>query len=149
MVHARDAAAEATELRDRYIADRRSFITETVFSHPSKVDLVRDAIAAGYRVHLRVLIAPVELCVARVEQRVREGGHDVPVERIRARHGRLWHHLAAAIGLAYESRIYDSSGQRGRPFLEVARYHLGVPLGPPEWPSWTPPELSGRQGDRA
>ena len=33
-------------------ADRTSFVTETVFSHPSKVDLVRAAAAAGYQVTL-------------------------------------------------------------------------------------------------
>ncbi len=39
-----DAADEASRLaadhRSRLIAQRRSFATETVFSHPSKVDLV-------------------------------------------------------------------------------------------------------------
>lgn len=141
--HAYDAAAEAAALRERYLADRRSFVTETVFSHPSKVELVRRAVAAGYRVHLRVLIVPVELSVARVEQRMREGGHGVPIGKVRARHARLWGHVAAAIDLTYESRVYDASGQQGRPFVEVARYHLGVPLGVPDWPSWAPQELRG------
>jgi predicted ABC-type ATPase len=141
VAHAYDAARDAAALRERYIAERRSFITETVFSHPSKVSLVRDAVDAGYRVHLRVLIVPVELSVARVRQRVAEGGHDVPVEKIRARHARLWSHVAEAIELASDTRVYDSSGQRGRPFLEVARYQLGAPLGRPIWPDWAPWEL--------
>jgi predicted ABC-type ATPase len=131
-------------LRERYLADRRSFVTETVFSHPSKVELVRRAAQAGYRVHLRVLMVPVELAVARVGQRVREGGHAVPVTKIRERHARLWSHVADAIGLASESRVYDASGQRGRPFLEVSRYSLGGPLREPDWPSWTPRELRER-----
>lgn len=142
--HAYAAADEAARLRERYIADRRSFITETVFSHPSKVALVRQATREGYRVHLRVLIVPVDLAVARVEQRVREGGHSVPGEKIRERHARLWTHVAGAIDLAYESRVYDASGQRGRPFLEVARYILGVPHREPAWPAWAARELRGR-----
>lgn len=36
-------------MRDQLLGERRSFITETVFSHPSNVDLVRRAVAAGYR----------------------------------------------------------------------------------------------------
>jgi predicted ABC-type ATPase len=143
MLHAYEAAAEAADLRDRYLHDRRSFITETVFSHPSKVALVRRAITAGYRVHLRVLIVPVELSVARVAQRVAEGGHDVPVAKIRERHARLWAHVTEAIGLAYESRVYDASGQRGRPFVEVARFSLGVRHATPDWPTWAPRELRG------
>ena len=142
--HAYAAADEAARLRERYLADRRSFITETVFSHPSKVELVRRAAQAGYRVHLRVLMVPVDLAVARVDQRVREGGHAVPVTKIRERHARLWEHVSDAIGLAFESRVYDASGQRGRPFLEVARYSLGVVHREPDWPTWTPRELRER-----
>jgi len=142
--HAYAAAEEAARLRDRYLHERRSFITETVFSHPSKVELVRSAAGLGYRVHLRVLMVPVELSVARVEQRASEGGHDVPRSKIVERHARLWALVADAIGIAYESRVYDSSGQRGRPFIELARYRLGVVDGQPEWPSWTPNELRDR-----
>jgi predicted ABC-type ATPase len=49
MAHAYEAAAEAAALRDRYVTDRRSFITESVFSQPSKPVLVQRAVAAGYR----------------------------------------------------------------------------------------------------
>jgi predicted ABC-type ATPase len=142
--HAYEAAAEAARLRERYLDERRSFVTETVFSHPSKVELVRQASRLGYRVHLRVLMTPVELSVARVEQRVRKGGHDVPETKTRTRHARLWTHVVAAIGLAYESRVYDASGQRGRPFVELARYSLGVLHREPDWPGWTPQELRDR-----
>lgn len=142
--NAYEAAREAARLRERYLDARRSFITETVFSHGSKVDLVRHASRLGYRVHLRILMVPVELAVTRVELRVRKGGHGVPEAKIRERHARLWAHVAEAIGLAYESRVYDSSQQRGRPFIEVARYSLGVLHREPDWPTWTPMELRGR-----
>ena len=48
----REAAVEAAGQRERYIRNGRSFCTETVFSHPSKLDLVRTAIASGYEVNL-------------------------------------------------------------------------------------------------
>jgi predicted ABC-type ATPase len=137
-----DAAAEAAALRERYIADRRSFITESVFSHHSKVELVTRAVEAGYRVHLRVLIVPVDLSVARVAQRVVDGGRDVPEDKIRQRHQRLWAHVVEAIDVAYTTRVYDSSGQTGRDFVEVARYQYGTLLGDPRWPGWAPSELS-------
>lgn len=137
-----EAAAEAAALRDRYITNRRSFITETVFSHPSKVELVAEAVEAGYRVHLRVLIVPVDLSVARVSQRVLEGGHDVPEDKIRQRHERLWQHVVGAINLAYDTRVYDSSGQTGQDFVEVARYRYGTLLGKASWPDWVPDELT-------
>jgi predicted ABC-type ATPase len=145
VARAYDAAAEAAAVRERYLADRRSFITETVFSHPSKIDLVTRAVEAGYRVHLRVLIVPVDLSVARVAQRVLEGGHDVPEAKIRQRHERLWTHVVDAIDAAYETRLYDSSGQSGQDFVEVARYQYGAVLGETRWPGWAPAELTGEQ----
>jgi predicted ABC-type ATPase len=145
VARAYDAAEEAAAVRERYLADRRSFITESVFSHRSKVDLVTRAVEVGYRVRLRVLIVPADLSVARVAQRVLEGGHDVPEDKIRQRHERLWAHVVDAIDTAYETRVYDSSGQSGQDFVEVARYQYGAMLGGPRWPEWTPSELTGEQ----
>jgi predicted ABC-type ATPase len=73
-----DAAALADQARDAMITRRSSFITEAVFSHPSRVDLVARAIAAGYRVTLYVLLIPEDLATARVADRVAHGGHAVP-----------------------------------------------------------------------
>ena len=42
------AARIAEQLRNALIADRRSFIAETVFSHPSKLALIRRAQANGF-----------------------------------------------------------------------------------------------------
>jgi predicted ABC-type ATPase len=138
MRHAHDAAAQAAEVRDRLLAQRRSFITETVFSHPSKVELIVSAGAAGYLVYLHVILVPVELALARVLQRVGEGGHDVPDEKVRERYQRLWSHVAAAIPQTYEATVYDAGGGR---FVAVARYEYGVLVGAPSWPGWTPAAL--------
>ncbi|OLT31214.1 hypothetical protein BJF84_04380 [Rhodococcus sp. CUA-806] len=79
--HAYEAPRIAETQRRERIAQQRSFITETVFSHPSKVKLVSDAVGAGYLVHLHIIIVPVELTVQRVTERVRRGGHAVPEGR--------------------------------------------------------------------
>jgi predicted ABC-type ATPase len=138
LAHGHDASRIASTVHDRMLADRRSFITETVFSHPSKVDLVEQATAHGYLVHLHVLLVPVELSVARVVQRVSEGGHDVPVDKIRQRHQRLWAHVAAAIGHSYETCLWDATGPR---FIQVARFLYGQPVEVGDLPAWTPKAL--------
>lgn len=122
------------------IASHRSFATETVFSHPSKVALVEAAVAAGYLVTLHVVMLPVDLAVARVSSRVAVGGHDVPIDKIRDRHRRLWAHVASAVPLVDEAIVYDNSAAR-RPFHVVARFAHGIPVGDTAWPAWTPPEL--------
>lgn len=79
--HAYDASRAAAEERTHLMVAGRSFITETVFSHPSKLDLVGDAIARGYLVHLHVMLVPVEVSVRRVAERVREGATPSPKRR--------------------------------------------------------------------
>ena len=135
-----EAARLAAEERTRRIGVRTSFATETVFSHPSKLDLLRAARAAGYRVTLHVVTVPVDLAVARVTNRVSVGGHFVPQDKIRERYGRLFVVLAEAVGVAHEMFVYDNS-RAATPFREVAGFldgHLG---GTPTWPAWMPDPL--------
>lgn len=63
-----------------------SFAFETTLSGRVYASLIPRWRAAGYRVKLFFLRLPsVELAIARVKQRVREGGHDVPEAVIRRR----------------------------------------------------------------
>lgn len=137
-------AAEVSELaaqiRTDLIAQRASFITETVFSHPSKVELVRQAQAAGYQVWLHVVLIPEELAVERVADRVDDGGHHVPETKIRQRYQRLWTFVAQAARLADQTVFHDNSSLDD-PLRPIATFHHGSAVGVPQWPLWTPPAL--------
>lgn len=135
-----DAAAVAAERRAHLLAGRTSFVTETVFSHQSKLDLVNDARAAGYLVTLHVVLVTEELAVARVANRVEFGGHAVPEDKVRARFHRLWPLVAKAIAVADTAFVYDNS--RIKPaFRVVATFHHGTLVGEVNWPPWTPVPL--------
>jgi predicted ABC-type ATPase len=140
--HAYDAALLAADTRDRLIELGRSFIAETVFSHPSKLELVRTAQDADYTVALHVVLVPEDLAVERVKRRVLHGGHDVPEDKIRERHRRLWTLVTTAIELADSTTIYDNSKRRG-PRI-VAQLNSGVMVGSPAWPQWAPELLRQR-----
>ncbi len=60
-----------------------SVIYETVLSHPSKLDIIKAYKKHGYQI-ISVFVSPCnpEINIERVEQRVREGGHNVPKEKI-------------------------------------------------------------------
>lgn len=139
--HAYDAARIAEAQRRDRIAEGTSFISETVFSHPSKVQLVADAVEAGYLVHLHVIMVPVELTVQRVLERVRRGGHVVPEQKIRDRYDRLWEHVSTAIRLADVAEVLDNSSAR-MPFRACARFAHGALIGSASWPVWTPAALN-------
>ena len=139
--HAYAAARLAAQRRTELLANRVSFATETVFSHESKVELIRSAVADGYLVALHVILIPEDLAVARVENRVENGGHDVPEEKVRSRHRRLWTHIGEAIALTSETHIYDNTSARV-PFRLLATFRNGVLIADPKWPLWTPAELT-------
>jgi predicted ABC-type ATPase len=138
--HAYDASEAAAADRARRLRKRSSFITETVFSHPSKVELVRQFVAAGYLVTLHVVVIPEELSVRRVQHRVALGGHAVPERKVRERYQRLWPLVVEARQLADATYVYDNS-TAARPFRLMASYESGRVLGAPSWTSWTPAVL--------
>ncbi|MDR7092406.1 zeta toxin family protein [Hydrogenophaga laconesensis] len=128
--------------RTACLAAGESFVSETVFSHPSKLDLLVAARAAGFLVILLIVCVddPRHLLV-RVQQRMLEGGHSVPPERILARYPRTLANLARAIPLADLALLYDTSGPRNRVVQQprlVARCRAGRVLwkNPVRWPAW-------------
>ncbi len=116
----RDARAQqiANHRRDVCFRERRSFAFETVMSHPSKIDEMRAAKAAGYQlVFIGVALQEPELSVQRVALRVSEGGHDVPEDRIIARYHRTLALMPEAIGLADRALLFDNSDSDAGPML--------------------------------
>jgi predicted ABC-type ATPase len=142
MGHAYDALRLADQTRAQLIAMGQPFITETVCSHDSRLDLIADAKAAGYHVALHVVMVPVDLSVVRVRARVAAGGHDVPERKIRERHVRLWPIVADAIPMCETATCWDNSSHDGPD--KVAEFIDGTPVGAPRWPTWAPEAFGAR-----
>ena len=105
------ARAWADERRAALLEAGQSFVSETVFSHESKLALITHAQQCGFAVVLLVVcLDDPQRLLARVHQRVREGGHAVPAERILARYPRTLSHLARAVRLADLALLYDTGG---------------------------------------
>ena len=132
-----DAAKIAERLRYELLHAGISFCFETVFSHPSKIDFLAEAKALGYEIVLVFIHLQMdELNLARVAQRVNEGGHKVPVKKIISRIPRTLKHIQSSLPLADKAQLYDNSSSE-LPFQLVARLGNGAliqaadPL--PEW----------------
>ena len=105
-----EASRQWADRRRAELLDARTgFVSETVFSHESKLSLISHAQALGFQVALYVVAVndPVRL-LARVSQRVAEGGHPVPPERILQRYPRTMTNLKTAVRVADISFIFDS-----------------------------------------
>jgi predicted ABC-type ATPase len=136
----RRAFEDAERLRTALVAARLSFCTETVFSDPAgaKLRFLEEARARGFAVFLVFIgLDGPALAVARVAQRVHQGGHDVPDAKVRARFPRTLANLRAAVPMVDEVFLFDNSSY-DRPYRVVAVYRDGrlVSRHPP-LPPWT------------
>jgi predicted ABC-type ATPase len=124
-VHAYAASQVAADMREMSLRSGTDFATETVFSHESKLALLHDARARGYRVTLVFFhLATPELNVARVAQRVAGGGHSVPIEKILSRRMRVMTLIREALLAADEAVVLDNSDD-AQPFTVLARLQRG------------------------
>lgn len=123
--HSYEAAILAEKERFRLLEDGQTFCFETVFSHPSKLDFVARAKAAGFIIKIFYFhLASMELNLARVASRVKVGGHKVPADKIKTRLPRTLKLVAASVGLADELHLVDNSSAE-RPYRRLAFWRNG------------------------
>jgi predicted ABC-type ATPase len=104
-----EARLWADQRRAELLDAGQSFVSETVFSHESKLVLIQEAQQLGFFVMLIVVcLDDPKRLLARVAGRVTEGGHAVPPERILARYPRTLANLSVAVRLADLAILYDS-----------------------------------------
>lgn len=121
-----EAASFAERIRNEQFYRGNSFCFETVFSHKSKIDFVAKAKALGYEVVLYYFhLDTPELNEARVFQRVNEGGHNVPAEKIHSRIPRAVENIAQALLLVDKAKLIDNTSQ-DNPFSTVALVEKGA-----------------------
>lgn len=137
------AAKLAEKLRLSLLHSGASFCFETVFSHPSKIDFLATAKALGYEIILVYIhLQNDELNQARVIQRVNEGGHNVPADKIISRIPRTMANVRDALPLVDIANFYDNSSH-SQPFLSVALLQKGqITKQVDELPAWAEDMLS-------
>jgi len=122
------AAAElADALRRQLVAQRESFVFETVFSDPAgdKVKFLQDAADKGYNVVLCFIGLPdADISEERVSMRVSQGGHDVPTDKLVSRYPRTLQNLRLALQSLPHVLIFDNS-DLSQPFREILRSENG------------------------
>jgi predicted ABC-type ATPase len=144
--HSYDAARLAEQQRNRLLLSGASFCFETVYSHPSKIDFVARAKALGYQVIMVMIhLDSVQLNQARVAERVSEGGHGVPENKVIRRIPRMLAHVKASLPLCDVIRVYDNSFADNPfvPVFSIADGRLEPHLEP--LPDWAKVLVSGAQ----
>tara|TARA_R110002094_G_scaffold138048_3_gene129503 strand:+ start:1644 stop:2237 length:594 start_codon:yes stop_codon:yes gene_type:complete len=120
-----EASKVAEILREQLLREGANFCFETVFSHRSKIDFVAEAKALGYEINLVFIhLESADLNIARISERVTEGGHNVPCEKVIARIERALVHVCQAIALCDVVMVLDNSSL-DNPFKKVAQVKGG------------------------
>ena len=106
-------------LRKKLLSEKKKFSFETVFSHPSKLDIMREAANNGYKVYLYFISTESpEINKYRVDLRKKRGGHNVDEDKIFSRYYRSLEQLYDACQIAYQVFFWDNStnGQNAKMF---------------------------------
>ncbi|MBQ3005346.1 MAG: zeta toxin family protein [Clostridia bacterium] len=105
-----EAAQYATALRENAVKNNRDFTFETVLSSPRNVELLKNAKVSGYQIEVVfVLTANPQINVLRVAERVKNGGHDVPKDKIVSRYYKSLDNLSKLLKISDVMWVVDNS----------------------------------------
>jgi predicted ABC-type ATPase len=110
------AGREVLRLTEEHLKQRQSFAVKTTLSGKNYLRLMRYArdISRGFEVTLIYIgTGNVEINLARIAERVRAGGHNVPEVDIRRRYLRSLENLPVAAKNADHVLLFDNSHQQG------------------------------------
>ena len=104
------AAKYCTELRERCLRERTSFVFETVMSSDEKVNFIFKAKQAGFFIRLfYISTSHPSINAARIANRVMKGGHDVPITKIISRYYKSITKCKLVSSIVDRLYVYDNS----------------------------------------
>lgn len=104
------AANYCSELRETCLAEKKSFVFETVFSAQDKIDFVLRAKEAGFFIRIFFIsTSNPAINASRIAKRVMEGGHDVPITKIISRYNKSIQNCRIVSSIIDRLYVYDNS----------------------------------------
>ena len=114
------AAQKATQMREEAVKNRQDFTFETVLSSPRNVELLKRAKKCGYWIEVVfVLTSNVEINVLRVKNRVKNGGHNVPEDKIRSRYIKSLKNLSELLKFSDVVKVIDNSTDKAELLISL------------------------------
>ena len=108
-----DAAQIATSLRESLMESGEDFTFETVLSTRRNLELLTKAKQKGFFIKaFYVITIDPKINVVRVSDRVKDGGHDVPEDKISSRYYKSRDLVPELISICDVVHIYDNTGDK-------------------------------------
>jgi len=112
------AAQFAEKWREDCLKNRKSLIFETVLSAPDKIDFIQRAKQQGFFIRLFFIGTDnPQINASRVAQRVMQGGHDVPIQKIITRYYKSIANCSLLSKTVDRLYVYDNSIENELPEL--------------------------------
>ncbi len=121
-----------------YIQQQNSFIVESTISGRIYLNYLKQAKEAGFKtILIYVALSSAELSAERVNARIADGGHSIPIEDIKRRYPRSFENLHTHIQACDLTYIYDNSEY----YKSIAAYRDGILHRNLMIPGWLQPYL--------
>lgn len=116
------ASVASDFIRQNLLLEKKSFSFETVMSSEDKIDFLKKSQEMGFRTYLYFIATQdSSINVSRVQNRVSQGGHSVPLDKIVSRYIRSLDLLIEAIKYSNRAFIFDNSGQDSFCIAEISQ----------------------------
>lgn len=104
----------------KHLENGQSFAIETTLSGRNYLEMMVRARTLGFEVVLIYIgTEDVNINLSRIQQRVRDGGHDVPENDVRRRYERSLDHLPLAVQRADHTLLFDNSTEAAYQLIGV------------------------------
>jgi predicted ABC-type ATPase len=135
--HSYEGALISSFLR-HYLQEKKiDFCFETVMSHPSKIEEIKEAKQKSYKTYLYfICIDDPEVNVSRVENRVEKGGHNVAPDKISSRYYNTLNNLIQMIENVDKCYLFDNSSEEFKLIAKIVQKQLLLEIEPTELPNW-------------
>lgn len=135
--HSYEGALISSFLRFHLQKNKSDFCFETVMSHPSKIDEIKEAKEDGYKTYLYfICIDDPEVNISRVENRVEKGGHNVSSDKISSRYYNTLNNLMTMIDEVEKCYLFDNSTEEYKLIAKIIQKKLILLEDPENLPNW-------------
>lgn len=134
--HSYEAALITSFIRENLLKNAISFSFESVMSHHSKLDEIKEAKLLGYKIYLYfICLDSPNVNISRVRNRVLKGGHNVDTEKIISRYHNTLDQLLPALKLADRAYLFDNSNDMIL-IAELDNHELKIKIDSEQFPNW-------------